>query len=371
MSPTARGRCSASARQRPGSRRRSGRSASCSRRSASRRPLVVVFDDIHWGESTFLDLLEYLADWIQRGPVLMVCLARPELLESRPGWMTGEARTRRSITLEPLTRARPTALISNLVGGAELAADGADRIAEVAEGNPLFVEETLRMLVDDGAAAARRAALERRRTTVARSRSRRPSTRCSRPGSTGSTPSERAVIERASVVGRSSGGAPSPSSRRRTSRPDVAGCLQSLVRKELIRPERSELRRARTHSASRTSSSETPPTAASRRRPGGACTSGSPTGSRRTRASWPGEYEEIVGYHLEQAHRLLLELGPTDDRAATRCAPARPHPGLGRPAGVRARGHAGGSQPPQPRHRPAGRGGTRTTPSFCSSSPSR
>ena len=55
-----------------------------------RQPLVAVFDDIQWGEPTFLDLLEYLVDWIQTAPVLILCLARPELLEARPGWTTAK-----------------------------------------------------------------------------------------------------------------------------------------------------------------------------------------------------------------------------------------------------------------------------------------
>jgi predicted ATPase len=54
---------------------------------AAERPAVIVFDDIQWGEPTFLDLLEYLADWIKTAPVLFVCLARPEVRELRPEWM--------------------------------------------------------------------------------------------------------------------------------------------------------------------------------------------------------------------------------------------------------------------------------------------
>ena len=49
------------------------------------RPLVVVFDDIHWGEPAFLDLIEHVADWSRDVPILLLCMARPELLEARPG----------------------------------------------------------------------------------------------------------------------------------------------------------------------------------------------------------------------------------------------------------------------------------------------
>ena len=69
---------------------------------------MVVFDDIHWGEATFLDLLDYLADWIHEAPVLIVCQARPELLESGPEWMTAKPNAS-SVTLTPLTGTRPMA----------------------------------------------------------------------------------------------------------------------------------------------------------------------------------------------------------------------------------------------------------------------
>ena len=59
---------------------------------ASSRPLVVVFEDIHWGEPAFFELVEYVADWARDAPILLVCLARPELLELRPGWGGGTER---------------------------------------------------------------------------------------------------------------------------------------------------------------------------------------------------------------------------------------------------------------------------------------
>ncbi|MGH2943148.1 MAG: ATP-binding protein, partial [Solirubrobacteraceae bacterium] len=67
---------------------------------ARERPLVVVFDDIHWGEPTFLDLIEHLADWTRDAAVLVLCIARQELLEIRPGWGGGKMNAT-SILLEP------------------------------------------------------------------------------------------------------------------------------------------------------------------------------------------------------------------------------------------------------------------------------
>src|SRR6266508_2131473 len=116
---------------------------------STRQPLVVVFDDIHWAEPTFLDLLEYLVSWLRDSPVMLVCLARPELLEVRGGWLAGKANAS-LITLGALSEGQIEGLIENLLGGSQLAEEARARIAAAAEGNPLFVEETLQMLVDDG-----------------------------------------------------------------------------------------------------------------------------------------------------------------------------------------------------------------------------
>ena len=66
---------------------------------------VLVFDDIHWGEATFLDLVEHIADWTREAPILLICLARPELLEVRPSWGGGKLNAT-SVLLEPLLRVR-------------------------------------------------------------------------------------------------------------------------------------------------------------------------------------------------------------------------------------------------------------------------
>jgi predicted ATPase len=292
----------------------------------SRRPLVVVFDDIHWGEPTFLDLLEYLADWIRGSPVLMVCLARPELLESRPGWMTAKANAT-VISLQPLTESESEGLIKNLIHGAELIEEVPARIAEVAEGNPLFVEETLRMLVDDG--VLRRLDGQWVLTQDLSSLS-IPATiqtlltaRLDRLDA-----EERAVIQRAAVIGRVFWwGAVSELSPEEL-RQRVSHHLQSLLRKELIRPDYTE----------------TGPEDAFRFAHiliRDAAYQGIPKGLRaelherlvrwieeRTKDR-AGEFEEILGYHLEKAYEALLELGPRTEhvealgrRAATALASA-------------------------------------------------
>jgi predicted ATPase/class 3 adenylate cyclase len=116
---------------------------------ARRRPLAVVFDDLQWAEPTFLDLIEHVADLSRGAPIMLLCLARPELLDTRPGWGGGKLNAT-SILLEPLGGDDTRELIENLLSSASLPAETASRIAAATEGNPLFAEELLAMLIDDG-----------------------------------------------------------------------------------------------------------------------------------------------------------------------------------------------------------------------------
>jgi class 3 adenylate cyclase/tetratricopeptide (TPR) repeat protein len=116
---------------------------------ARRRPLVAVFDDIHWATPTFLDLLEHIADWSRDAPILLLAIARPELLEVRPTWGGGKLNAT-ALLLEPLDDTAVNQIIANLLGSQQLPSDLARKIEEAAEGNPFFVEELLSMLVDDG-----------------------------------------------------------------------------------------------------------------------------------------------------------------------------------------------------------------------------
>jgi class 3 adenylate cyclase/DNA-binding winged helix-turn-helix (wHTH) protein len=117
--------------------------------AARRRPLVVVFDDLHWAEPTFLDLVEHVADLSRDAPIVVLCMARPELLDERPGWGGGKLNAT-SILLEPLTEDETRELIANLLSQATVPRDVAARIAGAAEGNPLFAEELLAMVIDEG-----------------------------------------------------------------------------------------------------------------------------------------------------------------------------------------------------------------------------
>ena len=132
------------------------------------RPLVVVFDDIHWAEPTFLDLVEHLADWTRDAPLLLVCRRPARAARAAPGLGRRQAE-RDAILLEPLRRRRVrTRLIENLLGHAPPAEERtATRIVEAAEGNPLFVEEMFSMLIDDGVLRREDGRVARRRRDLA------------------------------------------------------------------------------------------------------------------------------------------------------------------------------------------------------------
>ncbi|MEV4477919.1 AAA family ATPase [Nonomuraea salmonea] len=124
---------------------------------ARRRPLVVIWEDLHWAEPTLLDLIEQLAARLLDVPVLLVCVARPELLDLRPTWGGGMA-CAYALELGPLGPDEMRALVSCLAPPlGEVVAHGADplldRVAEGADGNPLFAELMLETLAEEGAGA--------------------------------------------------------------------------------------------------------------------------------------------------------------------------------------------------------------------------
>jgi class 3 adenylate cyclase/tetratricopeptide (TPR) repeat protein len=283
-------------------------------RLASSRPLVVVFDDIQWGEPTFLDLLEYVSDWIGGAPVLLTCIARPELDDARPGWGVGKPSSTR-IPLEPLSGPESEGLITSLLEGGELDAGARRRIAQVAEGNPLFLEQTLRMLVDEGVVARSngewRVAGDLSAIAIPPTIHAVLTARLDRL-----SPVERAVVERAAVVGRVFWWGAVAELSSEEERRAVGGALHALARKGLIRPDRSELAQEDafrfTHILVRDAAYQGIPKAARAE-------------LHERVADWvgirtrerAGEYEEIVGYHLEQAYRVQAELGmPTEPAGA-------------------------------------------------------
>ncbi len=179
---------------------------------AQDRPLVVVFDDVHWGEETFLDLIDHIADLSRGAPLLLLCLARPDLLEKRPAWGGGKLNAA-TILLEPLTAEQGVELIE-AHGGIESVAK--ERIVAAADGNPLFIEEMLALVREDGdvrVPATVQALLQARLDQLGLD--------------------ERTVIESGAVEGQLFHQAAVVEL---THAPDIGSQLMGLVRKELIQP---------------------------------------------------------------------------------------------------------------------------------------
>jgi class 3 adenylate cyclase/tetratricopeptide (TPR) repeat protein len=282
-------------------------------------PLVVVIDDIHWAETTFLDLLQYLSGFSADHPLFVLCTSRPEIRERRPDWGGGSL----MVMLAPLTEEECERLIANLLGEVGLSGEAAQRIADAAEGNPLFVEEMLRKLIDDGsldrAAGTWRATRDLSEIAVPETISALLAARLDQL-----EPPERAVIQRASVVGKTFWWGAVSELSPEDERAEVGTHLQTLLRKELVRPDRSRFAGEDafrfSHILVRDAAYESMP--------------------KRSRAElherfagWledaagdrVAEFEEIVGYHLEHAYRYRAELGPVDDtgRALARAAAER------------------------------------------------
>jgi class 3 adenylate cyclase/tetratricopeptide (TPR) repeat protein len=257
---------------------------------AARSPLILIFDDVHWAEQTLLDLVDHIADWSREAPILLLCMARPEFLDARPGWGGGKMNAA-TILLEPLSEDEAETLIENLLAGSDLSDQVRQRITASAEGNPLFVEQMLALLAQsDGNGDGDVVVPPTIQALLATRLEQLPS-------------GERVAAERASVIGKEFW---------RTALLEIGGelaALPGLVRKELIRPYRSALFPVEDafrfrHQLIRDAAYD-----------------GMPKELRselherfgRWLETNRSEYEEIVGYHFEQAFRLKEQLGPVDD----------------------------------------------------------
>ncbi|HJS71043.1 MAG TPA: adenylate/guanylate cyclase domain-containing protein, partial [Gaiellaceae bacterium] len=286
---------------------------------AREQPVVVVFDDIQWGEETFLDLLEHVVEHARDARVLLFCLARPELFDVRPGW--GDRRPNAtSVHLDPLPGEACGLLVQRILGEGEL--DGPTRagLVERAGGNPFFVEEMVAMLFEEGL-------LEREngqwslvgdldQLTLPGSIQALLAARLDRLPD-----EERRLLERGAVEGevfhRDAVAA-------LQGEPDLDVALQSLVRKQLLQPARSTVGGTDAYRFGHLLIRD-------------AAYSAIPKEVRadlhRRFAGWLEEVsgervveqEEILGYHLEQACRYHAELGrrSDEDTVATASRAAR------------------------------------------------
>jgi DNA-binding SARP family transcriptional activator len=262
------------------------------------RPLLLVFEDIHWAEPTFLDLVEHLADFTRAVPILVLCLARLELLEERPTWSGGKPNAA-SILLEPLGRDESEALIDNLPGGPALAPATRSRIAEAAEGNPLFLEQLFAQLAEEGVSGAEPALPPTIQALLA--------ARLDRLG-----PGEHALLERASVVGKEFSWAAVVDLLPEEARPSAGRHLDALVRREFLRPDGSlpagdEVLRFRHVLIQQAAYRTIPKELRAELHERVAEWLEREAGERLT------EVDELAGYHLEQAFTYRADLGPVDD----------------------------------------------------------
>jgi class 3 adenylate cyclase/tetratricopeptide (TPR) repeat protein len=256
---------------------------------ARERPLVVLIEDIHWAEPTLLDLLEYLAGWTHDAPVLLLCLARPDLLDERPGWLT---QTGGGVVLEPLTDEQARKLLDEIAQEWPLDTAAREHITEAAEGNPLYLEQMAAMLAEGGPTDGIPPTIH---ALIAARLDRLPA-------------EEREVLESAAVAGKHFVRSALRKLLAEADDSKVDVSLLSLARKDLLaaRPGREDAYRFR-HVLIRD-----------------AAYAGIPKEQRarlheryadwaaNTRAGKAGDVDEIVGYHLEQAVRYRQQLGPLD-----------------------------------------------------------
>jgi class 3 adenylate cyclase/tetratricopeptide (TPR) repeat protein len=149
------------------------------------QPLVLVFEDIHWGEEPFLELIEQLAASVREAPLMLIAIARPELLDIRPAWGGGRVRST-TLELEPLQHEESAELVAALTAELDLPID-VDAVLAKSEGNPLFVEETVRMFAERPRAGER--VPDTLQALIAARIDRLP-------------PAQRVALQRASVMGR-------------------------------------------------------------------------------------------------------------------------------------------------------------------------
>ena len=264
---------------------------------AGARPLVVVFDDIHWSEPAFLDLIEYVAAFARDVPILVLCTARPDLFEQRPTW-TAPRPNAVVVTLQALSESDSEALVEQLV---ELPEETRERIVQAAEGNPLFVEQLAAMQAEDSEALEVPPTLQ----ALLAARIDRLDEH------------ERAAAQRGSVEGRLFHRGAVAALLPEPARPDVGAHLLSLVRKELIRPDHATLPGDDAfrfgHILIRDAAYDAIP--------------------KRQRAILHEQFatwleatlvddapNEVVGYHLEQAYLYGAELGAPDAIVGVRAA---------------------------------------------------
>jgi class 3 adenylate cyclase/tetratricopeptide (TPR) repeat protein len=300
---------------------------------AAVRPVVLVIDDLHWGGPLLLDLVEHLVQWSTGVPLFLLVTGRPELREARSSLATPGGLVADVITLGGLDAGASMQLAAGVVGAAELPAVLVGRVLATSEGNPLFLGELVRMLVQDGTLVR---AGERWVTTVEVAKLDMPPTiqvllaaRIERL-----RPEERAVLERAAVIGRQFSRA--PVAHLLGPVPDLDARLEALRRSELVEPDNGWFLgepALRFHhvlirdAAYRRVLKETRAELHERLADWIVARVGDTT-----------EHDETIGFHLEQAHQNRRELGLSAEGVGPQAGPLDAR---GRALGERAARHLG------------------------------
>jgi class 3 adenylate cyclase/tetratricopeptide (TPR) repeat protein len=199
---------------------------------SERAPLVLLFEDVHWGDDGLLDFIEHAADWSRDAPLLLLCTARPELKERRPTW--GGYANALTMTLPPLTDDETTQLLSLLLSESAVPEQLGEGLLARADGNPLYAEEFVRMLVERGLLVRDTAGWELRESELPLPESVQGII-ASRLDAL--APEEKALVQTAAVVGRTFW----PAALAEVASMDaeeVGSILRRLERRELFRPQR-------------------------------------------------------------------------------------------------------------------------------------
>ena len=264
------------------------------------RPLVLVFEDIHWAEPALLDLIEYVADRARAAPIFLLCLARPDLLEQRPAWGGGTLDST-SVLLDRLSPEESAQLAEWLLADEGLAEGVRAHALELAEGNPLFLEQLCAHAIEQGSHGAERTMPPTILALLA--------ARLDRLG-----PAERAVIEHAAIVGTEFELAALAELSPPTLQASVEVHLDALVRKEFIRRAKASLQPGEVYRFRHVLIRD----AAYR-----SIVKGRRAELHERFADWLGvnrdedEFcDELVGHHLEQAYRCEIELRVPDEKTA-------------------------------------------------------
>jgi len=280
-------------------------------RMAAATPLVAVFEDLHWADPVFLDLLEYVVDLVTEVPLLIIATARPDLLESRPSWASGRSNTQ-LVRLESLGAGEIATLCRAQEGGDALPDSVVTRIADASEGNPLFVEEMVAMLRDDGVLRRSGDAWE---MTARQDIGVPPTIRALIASRLDRLPDDaRQVAARGSVIGRVFETAALAQLAPDDVRASLTAQLLTLVRRELIRPARADIGTgdafAFRHVLIRDAAYEAMP-----KRERADLHARLADWIEQSTGDELTQFQEVVAHHLEEAYRYRVSLGTDGDQA--------------------------------------------------------